>query len=169
MTDIMIDIETLGLKPGCVVLSVGAVEFGPDGLGREFEANIDIASSMRFGLSVEADTLKWWIGQGLTELPNATTLRLAADTFLEWFRIISPARVWANSPWFDCEIWGHAMEAAGVARPWTYKQPRDMRTARDILPETDAGVIPEFGKSHTALADAKWQAAYLKTAGLFCV
>ena len=167
MSDVMIDIETLGRAPGCVVLSVGAVVFNHGGLMSEFEVNIDIKSSMDYGLTIEADTLLWWMAQGLKELPDTISLAEAATRFSAWFKVVQPSRVWANSPSFDCVIWGHAMECASVGRSWTYKQTRDMRTAKELLPfDVDSSKI-NFGETHNALVDAKWQAEYLIRAGLF--
>ena len=153
--------------PGCVVLSVGAVAFDRGGFTSEFEANIDIRSAMAHGLTVEADTLLWWMEQGLKELPDTVSLSEAAMRFCDWFKAVQPHRVWANSPSFDCEIWGHALEIVAHSRPWSYRQTRDMRTAKQLLPEIFDGDIPTYGKGHTALADAKWQAEYLRQAGLF--
>ena len=167
MADIMIDIETLGRAPGCVVLSVGAVLFDRGGFTSEFEANIDIRASMSHGLAVEADTLLWWMARGLKVLPSPLPLTVAAMRFTDWFNAVQPDRVWANSPSFDCEIWGHAMEAVTYSRPWSYRQTRDMRTARELLTPFDDSDMPDFGESHTALADAKWQAEWLRRAGLF--
>jgi DNA polymerase III epsilon subunit-like protein len=45
MSDVMIDLETLGRRPGCAILSIGAVEFGPAGLGRELYIVLDIFGS----------------------------------------------------------------------------------------------------------------------------
>ena len=167
MTDVMLDIETLGCAPGCVVLSVGAVAFNHGGFTSEFEVNIDIKASMAHGLTVDADTLLWWMAQGLKELPSTVSLLEASKRFSDWYKVVQPSRVWANSPSFDCEIWGHAMECVSVERPWTYRQTRDMRTAKELLPfEVDSSKI-HFGETHNALVDAKWQAEYLIRAGLF--
>lgn len=35
MNNIMLDLEALGTPPGSIVLSIGAVYFGLDGLGKE--------------------------------------------------------------------------------------------------------------------------------------
>ena len=39
--DVMVDLETWGTKPGCAIISIGAVSFGPDGLGEEFYTALD--------------------------------------------------------------------------------------------------------------------------------
>lgn len=168
MRHVMLDIETLGRKPGCVVLSVGAVEFDAAGAnGTFFECNISIKSSMDYGLTIEAETLEWWMDQGIRRLPRQLDLPYVASLFADWFKDnnLGDALLWANSPSFDCEIWGNAMEAVDVARPWKYWNLRDVRTARHMLPEFMD--MPDNEKKHDALADAKWQAEYLRLAGLF--
>lgn len=55
--DIMVDIETLGRKPGCVILSIGCVAFD----GKEFYVNIDPFKMKDEGVfHVDPDTSKWW-------------------------------------------------------------------------------------------------------------
>ena len=60
---VMVDIETLGREPGCVVVSIGAVEFG---YGIKDELDLDVAptSCQRAGLDIDAETLAWWLTQG---------------------------------------------------------------------------------------------------------
>ena len=63
MRHLMLDIETFGTTPGCVVLSIGAVEFDLDGIKGEFHAHIDVDSSTALGLKVDARTEKRWLEQ----------------------------------------------------------------------------------------------------------
>jgi hypothetical protein len=60
----MIDIETLGLEPGSVILSIGAVAFGmdrkPDMPMKEFYVELDTKQPQRV---VDLDTVKWWMDQ----------------------------------------------------------------------------------------------------------
>lgn len=62
--NLMMDIETLGTKPGCVVLEVCVKNFMPDGsedeLGYELHEYIDVFSSLMAGLETDDSTLKWW-------------------------------------------------------------------------------------------------------------
>ena len=77
MRHLMLDLETLGTTPGCVVLSIGAVEFDLDGIKSEFRAHIDVDSSTALGLKVDARTVMWWLDQS-KEAQNAL---LQADPF----------------------------------------------------------------------------------------
>ena len=64
MQNCMIDIETLGTRPGSVILSIGAVEFDVhDGLGREFYVEISRYSSEHAGFRTDQATLDWWSKQ----------------------------------------------------------------------------------------------------------
>src|ERR1700722_15302540 len=58
---IMLDLETLGLNPGCAILQISAVAKVLD-LGRTnyFDSLISIDSNASKGLMGEADTLTWW-------------------------------------------------------------------------------------------------------------
>jgi hypothetical protein len=47
--NVMIDIETLGTRPGSVILSIGACRFGADGIGEEFYRAIDVLDSLMAG------------------------------------------------------------------------------------------------------------------------
>ena len=60
---IMIDIETLGTKAGCVVLSIGACEFSDKGVGKEFYGCISPESCTNWGLTIEPRTVLWWMNQ----------------------------------------------------------------------------------------------------------
>ena len=64
MSRIMVDLETLGTAPGSVILSIGAVRFDVEkGLLDEFYVNIDVESSQRLGLTIDGDTVMWWLKQ----------------------------------------------------------------------------------------------------------
>ena len=59
----MIDIETLGVDPGCVVLTIGGIKFDPysnaephDGL--YIRCNVDEQTEL--GRTVDENTLAWW-------------------------------------------------------------------------------------------------------------
>jgi hypothetical protein len=64
MTDrIMLDLETLGREPGAAVLSISAVRFDADHVGETFARSIDLQSCEAAGLTIDAETLEWWLGQ----------------------------------------------------------------------------------------------------------
>lgn len=165
MRDVMVDIETLGGKPGSVVASIGAVYFGDDGLGHEFYRVVDVLDSLLAGLRVDDDTLAWWRGQS-TEAKaalRAQDARRSLDEALQDFsRFMDQhsgpewTRVWAKGPDFDLVLLQAAYEAAGQKIPWKYRNARDVRTVLGLV-DISSVVIPHAGKHH-ALADARFQA-----------
>lgn len=159
----MVDIETLGLSPGCVVLSIGAVRFNAidDPIGATddvFYAEIDRSSAEAAGLTVDPDTEDWWRGQDgfdTDSLLGNDGLELE-DALASLAGYIGDAdEIWANSPAFDCSVLEAAYEAVGLPAPWEFYQERDVRTVR-ALP--GAVELEQEGREHHALADAKHQA-----------
>lgn len=65
MKDVMVDLETLGKRPGCPILSIGAVYFDPltGELGPEMYEVVNLESCMKLGLVVDPETEKWWSEQ----------------------------------------------------------------------------------------------------------
>ncbi|MBX3480126.1 MAG: 3'-5' exoribonuclease, partial [Caulobacter sp.] len=162
MAHIMLDIETLGTRPGCVVLSIGAVVFDPvtGETGETFYRNIMRASCEHFGLVADPDTVAWWAA-----LPEAARAALMPDqiglfdalTELNAFwRAQAGDRLWSQGPSFDPVILQAAYDATGLPAPWRYNAARDTRTVHDL-----AGFTPDKTRAslHNALEDAKAQAA----------
>lgn len=152
----MIDIETLGTGPGCVVLSIGAVRFDADGPTEECSVSVSMADCQREDLEIDAETLEWWLTQDAAareQLCGGTELEQALLTLTSF--VSGADEVWANSPKFDCGILEAAYEAVGVAVPWEYYQLRDFRTLSElpVAPE-----LEQDGVAHDALDDARYQA-----------
>lgn len=156
----MVDIETLGIDPGCAILSIGAVEFTTAGIERTFYKEISVKSCLEHGLEIDGETLEWWLTedtnpeQTLNALTGQTTLTRALDGFWKWYPN-DGAEIWANSPSFDCEHLKYAFDQIGMTEPWEYYEERDVRTIRK-LPQ--AVEMEHEGTEHNALDDAKHQA-----------
>ena len=159
-TRIMLDLETLGTDPGCVILSIGAVRFDSDGpTDDEFYKEISLASCTDAGLEIDVGTLEWWLGQesqAREVLTGGDRLDEVLYRFSDWFQSPDADEIWAFSPSFDCAILEAAYEAVDYRVPWSY---RDERCARTLaaLPgavRTDRG----DETAHDALDDARWQA-----------
>lgn len=176
---IMLDIETLGKRPGCVILSIGAVVFSLSGqtdmlaVGQEFYSAISIKRTTITGLNIDRDTLEWWLTQPealkkYTKEPKEDT-DVALCNFSKWFNPLLP--LWSNGPSFDEAILGEAFHRVnGEAPPWKYNAGRDCRTIF-ALAGFDMKKEPRTGTFHNALDDAKFQAAcvqkcYRKLMGL---
>lgn len=173
--DMMLDLETLGTRPGCVVLQVGAIAFrrkGGDVLA-SFERTIDVGSSLMAGLDVDPETVAWWRMQG-PEAQAAVfgvgdSLRLVAGAFRQFWGVAgcdAQSCLWARGADFDPPIWAAAMKAAdGMDPPWRYTRVRDMRTALDVA-RFDRDALAFSGTKHTALADAGHDLDCLIAAGV---
>ena len=65
MQHVMVDLETMGTGSYAAIVSIGAVKFYPDepfdpATAESFYAVISLASAMKAGLRVDADTVMWW-------------------------------------------------------------------------------------------------------------
>lgn len=164
MSHIMIDIETLGKEPGCPILSIAAVQFGPEGVSatNNIYVKIDWAKSIKdYGLQIDAETLKWWLSKDPATLRDQTngtySLRIALIQLAAFIESVGhEPLIWAKSPSFDINILEHAFKAAGVDIPWKYWQERDVRTIFGI----DEALVKSYKNpvEHNALADATHQA-----------
>lgn len=162
--DIMIDLETLGTRAGCVVLSIGAVGFNrADGaILREFYRVIDAESAQRAGLTIDAKTVAWWAGQSPEArgifATDAEHWRIVADDFRQWAVAcnMASAKVWAHGLTFDLPILEAALLTASIAAPWKHWNARDTRTVYDLT-GFDPNTVPREGVYHNALDDARHQ------------
>jgi len=158
-TRVMLDIETLGIEPGAAILSIGACTFDRDGVGKTFHRSVDLESCQDRGLTIDADTLQWWLDQDevaavdllTTGVPLATALSELRD-FLETHAY---DELWANSPKFDMAHLEGAYEALDWTVPWAFYELRDVRTVT-ALP--GAVELEQDGTEHDALDDAIHQA-----------
>lgn len=169
MHDVMLDLETLGVQPGCVVLSIGAVffDFEKGLLGQEFYRNIDRASSEQVGLKVEPDTEAWWAKQNAAARvalqADPQPVRNVVREFHQWFFRNGGVRVWSHGATFDIPLWDAVAKKVGEKNPWKYTTARDTRTAFDLW-GFDYNNAKRSGTHHNALHDAKHQAAMLQLA-----
>lgn len=175
--DVMLDLETLGTKPGCVVLQIGAIFFRRKSgkVMSEFQQNIDIGSQLGLGMTIDPKTLEWWREQSpaaqASVFSEGIPLRYAVQLFLDRWAVsgcdYDETRVWARGADFDPPIWNEAMRRSGEgAGYWRYNNVRDTRTAFDVLGFNPRGV-ERVDEQHTALADAAHDFKCFGEAGLW--
>ncbi len=173
MTDVMIDIETLGTGNDSLILSIGAVEFNLKAgvLGAEFSQRLDVKSSQAFGAKLDATTVMWWMQQSAEArgaIGNGKGMMLAEglDALSRYLYLMAPfsdmtlLNVWGNGSTFDISILEDAYRMTGLKEPWGFRNVRDMRTMVDVCRRYGVS----YGKksvAHTALDDAKAQATHL--------
>lgn len=166
-THIMVDLETLGLEPAGVILSIGAVKFDPNSYGApssSFHIFVDPVDAQRVGMRIDASTVAWWLRQdeparkSLTRgLKTAVDLPTALGVFSDWYND-APGPIWGNGASFDLAILKTAYAAIGDKAPWGYRDERCFRTLKNLAPEV---APPEnAGIAHDALDDARYQAQW---------
>jgi hypothetical protein len=166
--NLMIDIETLGTKPGSVILSIAAVEFDltTGKIGAIFHQNIDIDSCIEAGLKMQKDTIIWWLNQSKEAQLKVTQhtgnpLRNVLRSFIQWCNDynFSTIKVWGNSARFDLGILESAFDAFKMPLPWKHYNECDVRTLVMFAPEIKEETEFE-GVKHTPVDDCKHQIKY---------
>jgi len=173
---VSLDIETLGRSADCYILSVGAVKFSPETgemNDEAFYAQISLESNAAWGRKIDADTLRWWMGQSqearmklFREDPQhkpevvGGTLEQALNDMIAWMNDLkhpNKYKVWGNGADFDQPFMQHAFIAAGTQAPWMFWDNRCLRTLKN-LPFARDVKVERVGVHHNALDDAIHQA-----------
>lgn len=168
---VMIDLETMGTRFDCPVVSIGAVRFDIDTgkIADEFYAQIDIEDSFKFARA-DGSTVKWWMQQEDVARKDAICGKLTlseALTQLEQFYMdgypICPFySVWGNGPTFDISILEYAYgRCLKSPAPWPFWAVRDCRTIRGLVDDQGINFKISEGTQHNALDDARHQAKWV--------
>ena len=161
--DIMLDLESLGTRPDCAILTLGAVKFDPftmDRFGDGLYLRIDVDEQLANGREVQEDTLAWWMQQAedvreeaLGEGPDRIKLE---DMYRQLNKfLVGVDNIWCQGPAFDIVILENIYRQKGWPTPWQFWQIRDSRTLFGVH-----GDPREKGKAglHNALEDCISQA-----------
>lgn len=168
--ELMLDLETLGVRPGAAIRSIGAVTFtlaDSAAGGETFYANIDTYSCLYAGLQIEQGTHEWWKGQSQEardslQVDQQPLVKVAAE-FYEWGRARGITKVWAQGANFDPGLWEAAARAVNIFMPWKFYNVRDTRTLYDLAGWNPKQLKRE-GTYHNALDDARHQVACCREA-----
>jgi len=139
MIHLMIDFETLDVKPTAHLLSVGLVWFDKYGINdtEYFEFNDD-----QLGRTISADTCRWWQKQSVTMPDGCDNLQSFVDAFWGY----NYNYLWSCGK-LDVDI------LENIGAPFDYWKVRDVRTLRDFVNPP----IEFKGKQHNALDDCLHQ------------
>jgi len=161
MNDVMVDLETLGNGSNSVIISIGAVRFNKAGLSDEFYMSVAAQSCVDIGLTMDASTVLWWMGQSDKARQNVLAGTNDITTVLKEFGlwIGSDAKVWGNGATFDNVILVNAYRLAKIPRPWKYTNDRCYRTLKSLYPQIKRDENKDL-VAHDALDDAKGQALH---------
>lgn len=162
MKHVMIDLETLGTNSNSIFLSLAAVEFELDGtMGETFYMNVDLKSAMRAGLTISAETIKWWLEQRPEIMrkmfKDTKELETVLMDFFEWCYKRNCTYFWGNSASFDLGILGNAYKRSKISLPWSYRNERCYRTVVSTFTNNGVWVEKDSTKSHDPIYDAVYQ------------
>lgn len=160
----MIDLETLGVEPDSVVITLGAVKFDPT-TNTEPHAplylRLDIEEqSEKYGRTIDDNTLEWW-GKQKPEIRDEAfgdhkreSMESLTKQLNKW--CVGLDYLWCQGPLFDYAILQNLYKNIGKPTPWNYWQIRDSRTLFALMPTDPRKAIQE--ELHNALADCYYQA-----------
>jgi hypothetical protein len=162
-TCVMLDLETLGTHPDCVVLTIGAIKFNPFTMeepGNGLYLRLDIEEQLNMGRSTLDSTIDWWAQQDPKVREEAmgeegyrapiAELRKELNKFL-----VGVEHIWCQGPAFDIVILEDLYRSQCWPIPWHFWQIRDSRTLFGVH-----GDPREKGRdqAHNALMDCYYQA-----------
>lgn len=167
--DLMLDLETLGQGPGCVILSLAAVKFCIE--TGEIYKQIYIPVSLKdcietFDFYIDPETKKWWNKQP-KEIRDKAFNSLDKKTIIETFQILKYfidqgklRTVWSNGATFDIPIINYIIREFKRTNMywdvfWNRKQERCVRTYDSIFPEIKEKQIKK--NKHDPIQDCYYQ------------
>lgn len=163
VTHIMLDLETMGTRPGAIIRAVAAVKFTvEEGIVDRLYFPVCSNSCEALGMAFDGDTVQWWLAQD--DSARRELLRPAADIrsvlgVLSWFCDVGPTEklaIWGCGANFDPPLLEWAYRAASLPVPWSFLDVRCYRTLKGLFPDQR-----QRGKvAHHALKDAEWQAEH---------
>jgi hypothetical protein len=162
MSNVMIDLETMGTGPNAPVVAIGmyVVE-----TAEVFGRSVSLGHEMAAGAMPDASTILWWLKQdrqaqdmtfGNPNMPDAVLDQVTA--FIKSQE--QPCYVIGNGSDFDITILTQMYKRWNRTPPWKYSHVRCYRTVKALFP-----FIPEpvrQSAKHTALADATHQGLHYK-------
>lgn len=161
-THIMLDLESLGVRPGAVVLSAAFVRFTDEA---HMTVNLNVPDQEMLGLEKDESTCAWWRdqeagtpGTWARATSNPQPLAIALPYIATWMNWAAPDgdfQIWCHGATFDCPLLGEVFRRSNIDCPWggrNFWRIRDTRTLYDL-----AGINPKdfsVPPPHVALNDA---------------
>lgn len=162
-TAVMLDLETLGTRPDCAIMTLGAVKFNPfdpdSEPGPGIYLRMDIEEQLALGRTVDDSTIEWWAKQDprvRTEAweggdrSNINDLKRELNRFL-----VGVEDIWCQGPVFDIAILEDLYRSQKWGFPWYFWQIRDSRTLFKIA---NYRLESNRDQAHNALLDCVYQA-----------
>ena len=157
-THIMLDLETLGTRPGAIILAAAFVRFSDEA---HCTLNLSVPEQQALGSEIDPKTAEWWKSQPegawAAATANAQSLNVALPYFLQWLKWAAPDGdflLWCHGATFDAPILGDLYRRASIECPWT-KEFWRVQCTRTLF--NLAGINPKdyvVPPPHVALNDA---------------
>jgi|JI10StandDraft_1071094.scaffolds.fasta_scaffold492163_2 hypothetical protein len=174
ITDVVVDIETLGTQPGCPIIQIGYCGF--DACDASFTPLISAAyriplSAIQGKDKINGDTLDWWFNQsanavaelisgaGALSATKPSEVSMLTAFAQDIAQHVQRANLWGNSHSFDLVLIEAALARHGMEKHWNFRNERCYRTLKEELYWVKAD--PFIGTKHTALHDSYNEAAHL--------
>ena len=178
----VIDLETLGTRPGSVILSAGIVCFDStmlqsfdDLCDQGIEIQFDVEEQMARGLSTDPKTIKWWSEQSeeARQALNTQEKRNPRDLYdalkpLGEVHYFNKLKWYARGPSFDHSLFEAMLNEFNVSPPWKFWNQRCTRTICDVFGISDEArksTMPSHMVPHCALHDAAHDAWLIQHKG----
>jgi len=148
----MIDLETLGVEPDSVIMTLGAIKFDPFAdtephSGLYLRGDVE-EQTEKFNRSIDDNTLAWWSKQDQAiqdEAFGEHTDRVGVQEMLKQLNkwAVGLDYIWCQGPTFDFVILQSLYKEAQKPVPWNYWQIRDSRTLFAMMPSDPRKDIQE--------------------------
>lgn len=179
-TDIMIDIETLGMPPDAIPVTIGVAQFqlnDPGTIIEKFQIPVHAGTAQKAGLTMDANTIMWWMEQSQAAQQTliskeAVSITQALNKLADYIALVREKNVkgkiniWANDPDFDTVILDNAFQKCKIATPWRFWETRSCRTMIELAERLfDFNKKTDFlrmGTHHAADDDAEYQAQLMQ-------
>lgn len=163
---LMVDLETTGKRPGCCILSIGAVGISKNGEKVIFYSRISYKGSKDEGFEDNPETIAWWknrdeearreaFGGTDDESPEKIVREFVAFVEKNFNTGLRSFSVWSKGSDFDFPILNAYLDAYELATPWPFWSQRDYRTLQAVFPFIKAE--EKNSEKHNALEDARAQ------------
>lgn len=167
----MIDLEFLNTRPSSAILAIAIVPMNTltKEIGEGTKINVDADDCMRRGMTVSADTIRFWTKQDAAAFDDAfdpqaryrNTLELSLVKVTNVLSDIASRgniEIWQQGS-LDAAILEHGYDLFGKQPPWEFWNVNDLRTLIKQYPMLE---LPSPGTNkHQCLADATIQAKRL--------
>jgi len=167
LINVMVDIETTGIKPGCGIWQIGACT-SINGAFITFDEVINPNVIDQDVFKSDSNTIKWQYENNLKNYQAAFTngkysMEVLLLRFVDWLDQLKATdadlAIWCKGTDFDFPILEYAFKVYDIITPWKYSQVRDLRTLCKVLDSP----VPYFPGAHDALFDAIHQYKHLTT------